>query len=514
MAVLAGNAFAGMPPASATASVTVTTASGPGAAAVESYLRQIRDEPGRLEAFLTELPKGADLHTHLSGAVPTGRLLEWAIDDGLCIDEHEVAAAPPCGPGTRPAADARTDQAFADRIIAAWSMKGHSERSGESGHDHFFAAFAKFGAATEHKPRMLAAIASQAAAEHTTYLEPLISRQSEAIKKLAATVTWRDDLPAMTRQITGHPQFERIVAAADAETDADLARTRELLKCGTARPDPGCAVEIRIDHQVARIGDPVRVLANLLVGFALAERNPRVVGVNLVQPEDDPKAISEYARQMRMIAHLRRSYRTARVSLHAGELTPKFAGPAALKSHIRQAVLIAGADRIGHGVDIAGEDDSADTLATMAARHTMVEINLTSNCQILRVCGGEHPFTLYRRHRVPVALSTDDAGIEHTDLTHEYARALRDFRLTYADLKTLARTSLEHAFLPGASLWRKAGEHRPVAACAGQHLGADRPGAACAAFLRDNPKAALQWRHEADLRRFEQRYTFSPAPSQ
>jgi adenosine deaminase len=63
----------------------------------------------------------------------------------------------------------------------------------------------------------------------------------------------------------------------------------------------------------------------------------------------------------------------------------------------------------------------------------------------------------------------------------------------------------------GKQGWRR---HRPVAACTGQHLGADRPGAACAAFLRDNPKAALQWRHEADLRRFEQRYTFSPTSSQ
>ncbi|MEV4170686.1 hypothetical protein [Nonomuraea sp. NPDC049709] len=506
VAVLAGTALSGGVPAAA-------AAPRPSTAAVETYLEQIRDEPGRLEAFLTELPKGADLHTHLSGAVPTGRLLEWAIDDRLCVDERMVAVAPPCRSGARPAADARTDRAFRDRIIAAWSMKGHSERSGESGHDHFFATFAKFGAASENKPRMLAAIASQAAAEHTSYLEPLISRQSEAIKKLAATVTWSEDLAAMTRQITAKPEFDRIVAAADAETDADLARTRELLGCDTARPDPGCAVDIRIDHQVARIGEPARVLTNLLVGFALAERNPRVVGVNLVQPEDDPKAISEYGRQMRMIAHLRRSYRTARVSLHAGELTPQFAGPAALRSHIRQAVLVARADRIGHGVDIAGEDDSTDTLRTMAARNTLVEINLTSNCQILRVCGSRHPFALYRRHSVPVALSTDDQGIEHTDLSHEYARALRDFDLTYADLKTLARTSLEHAFLPGASLWRAVGEHRPVAACAGQVPGTDRPGGACAAFLRASDKARVQWQHESDLRRFEQRYTASPAPS-
>ena len=204
---------------------------------------------------------------HLSGAVRTHQLPDWAIADGLCVDDGGTAARPPCGPGQKPAADARTDAAFRDRIIRAWSMTAFTERSGASGHDHFFAAFGKFGAATDDKARMLAAIASQAAAEHIAYLEPLISRQSEAIKKLAATVNWREDLPAMTRQITTQPEFERIVAAADAETEADLARTRQLLGCGTARPAPGCAVEIRIDHQVARIADPAPGAGQLAGGL-------------------------------------------------------------------------------------------------------------------------------------------------------------------------------------------------------------------------------------------------------
>ena len=62
---------------------------------------------------------------------------------------------------------------------------------------------------------------------------------------------------------------------------------------------------------------------------------------------------------------------------------------------------------------------------------------------------------MYRSAHVPVALSTDDEGVSRIDLTHEYVRAAIDYNLSYRDLKQLARTGMEHGFLPGASLWIK-----------------------------------------------------------
>ena len=38
-------------------------------------------------------------------------------------------------------------------------------------------------------------------------------------------------------------------------------------------------------------------------------------------------------------------------------------------------------------------------------------------------------------------------------MTHEYLKGAQEQELTYRELKNMARTSLEHAFLPGASLW-------------------------------------------------------------
>jgi adenosine deaminase len=474
-------------------------------ASVDAHLNAIRNDPGRLEEFMADLPKGGDLHTHLSGAVPTDTLIRLAAGGHLCIDTTTyVSESPPCGKSQRPATEAATDGPFHDRVVRAWSMRGFSGAGVRADHDHFFATFGKFGRVTVHKGDLLAAVASRAAAEHVSYLELLVGWHVAPVN--LAEIAWRDDFPAMERQITDSGWIDHTIEAAIAKTDRYFAEMRQKLRCGTVHADPGCQVTIRIDDQVGRIDAPETVFANLLLGFLLAERDPRFVGVNLVQTEDNATALSQYEPQMRMIRYLHRAHPGVHVTLHAGELAPQVAGPDALRSHIRAAVTVAGAERVGHGVDIAGEDDAIGTLREMAARHVLVEVALTSNCQVLHVCGIRHPFPLYRRNRVPVALATDDAGVEHTDLTHEYLRAALDYHLGYDDLKTLARASLEHAFLQGESLWRKPDDHRPVDACARERMGAQQRGARCEAFLRASPKAALQWRQEAAFGRFELRY--------
>ena len=75
-----------------------------------------------------------------------------------------------------------------------------------------------------------------------------------------------------------------------------------------------------------------------------------------------------------------------------------------------------------------------------------------------------------------MALSTDDEGVSRIDITHEYVRAALDYHLSYADLKQLARTGMEHDFLPGEACGpRRMCSRRPAAACRGQTLGADNP---------------------------------------
>ena len=138
------------------------------------------------------------------------------------------------------------------------------------------------------------------------------------------------------------------------------------------------------------------------------------------------------------------------VALHAGELWLGLVPPPDLTFHIREAIEIAGARRIGHGVTLAFERDMEDLLTEMRARPVVVEINLTSNDLILGVRGKDHPLPTYLAAGVPVVLSSDDAGISRIDLTNEYLRAARDYGLEYRALKAIARNALIYSFLDEA----------------------------------------------------------------
>jgi adenosine deaminase len=137
----------------------------------------------------------------------------------------------------------------------------------------------------------------------------------------------------------------------------------------------------------------------------------------------------------------------------------------------------------------------------------MVEVCLSSNVQILKVAGTDHPLSAYMANDVPFALATDDQGVSRSSMAGEYVRAVSDQGLGYLDLKKVARTSLEHSFLPGDSLWADfvAGGATPVSACAATDtMGVgDPPDANCQAFIDSSEKATLQWKLEGRFRAFE-----------
>src|SRR5207244_11374212 len=208
-------------------------------------------------------------------------------------------------------------------------------------------------------------------------------------------------------------------------------------------------------YQVLRGFPRQQVFAQALLGFETASADPRVVGLNFVMPEDGYTSMNDYALHMKMVGFLHQEYPKVHISLHAGELEPGLVPYEGLCCHIRLAVEQAHAERIGHGVDIMYEERPHELLKEMAAKHVMVEISLSSNEMILGVSGMHHPLPMYRMFGVPVALSTDDEGVSRIDLANEYVRAVETYGLKYGELKKMVRTGLEHAFLPGKSLWDK-----------------------------------------------------------
>jgi adenosine deaminase len=153
------------------------------------------------------------------------------------------------------------------------------------------------------------------------------------------------------------------------------------------------------------------------------------------------------------------------------------------------------------------EKDPIGLMREMAARNVLVEINLTSNDQILGVSGDDHPLPIYMKCGVPVAIATDDEGVARSDMTHEYLRAVEGYRLPYTELKRMTRQSIEHSFLPGESLWvQTKGAFRPVAACAADAATEEKPTPGCERFLAANERAHEQWKLETAFARFEKRF--------
>ena len=469
---------------------------------IASRFEEVKHSPPKLRAFLRAMPKGADLHSHLGGAIYAESYLRWAAEDGLCVDVGrlvlvtcETEQLRICGEDQPPpplchreqdlvpVANAVADRTFRGRLIDALSTRNYHlyERSG---HDQFFTTFGALGPAGRgHEAEVLAEAVRRAAGQNILYLELMSSPGMGGAAALAADVEWNDDLGVM-RAALPDAELDQIVAGVSTYLAGLEAETRRVMGCDgdpstlapqeplpsdnaasypspsrpstpsnsaeTAKSDRllGCDVTVRYLAQAIRTRPAPQVFAQMVYGFRLAAADPRVVGVNLVAPEDDPISLADYSRHMRAVAFASADAPDAGIALHAGELALGLVPPEELTFHIREAVEIAGANRIGHGTDVMHEDNPYELLARMREGNVAVEIILTSSDVILGITGDDHPLPIYLEHGVPVVIATDDEGVSRTDLTHEYQRAVTTYDLDYATVKELSRASLEHSFLP------------------------------------------------------------------
>lgn len=481
--------------------------------ASDHYDELVGGNVGDLADFLFAVPKGGDLHNHLTGAVYAETFLDWARSEGgWCIDANNKAIQSGSCSGANDPVPPPNDPFF-DQIVRAWSMKDFVPGA-ETGHDHFFATFGKFGSlAGLHRNENLADIATRAASENQVYVETMFNL-GKNIGELTDD-NWSgtlnaDDLQEAYDLALNDSQF-------DTELQKDInvvntARTqyRTELGCSGGNQPAACDVGMRFIAQVSRTGARATIFGQLISAFEMAAQTPWIVGVNLSSPEDDSTSINAYALHMQMLDFLYERYAETgmsplHITLHAGELTADYAPPAALLFHIRDAVLIGHAERIGHGLDILGENNAADTLQQMRDRNVLVETCLSSNTQILDVDGANHPLAAYIENEVPVALGTDDQGVSRSSMAGEYLRAALDQEVSYRQLKRMARDSLEHAFLPGDSLWDSIADVEAVGDCAptdSMGLG-QTPNDACADFLAESERAQAQWELERRFRVFE-----------
>ena len=440
------------------------------------YYQKLIDAPApklaELEMFTNMLPKGGDLHHHYDGSLYAENYLDWVAQGGYCIYRESDAAlkAEKYRVEMKPAAlseaarrlclgaeAVRQDGLFNQELLQRWSIKDYGNHfHGQIAPDqHFFSTFSYFIQLANYSYQAgLHLLKQRALAENVQYLEtifamapvvenPLLGGKINALNAASTDSQIDEALSAFADFIASDPQAQtavrRYVQTAD-EAAAGVDDER---------------FKIRFHAFVFRGTAPAEVFSGMVSAFAAAQASGRIVGVNIVGAENGHVAMRDYTLHMKMYRFLKRRFPDVKLSLHAGELALGMVPPEGLQNHIRDALLIAGADRIGHGADIAHEVDAFALLRLMRQRRIPVEINLSSNAFILGLQGDAHPVRIYREHRVPFVIASDDTGVSRNSLSHEYLLYASRYRPTYAELKATVYDTIRHSFL---SVQEKRGE--------------------------------------------------------
>jgi adenosine deaminase len=464
---------------------------------VDKYLESISSNPQKLYLFFKKMPKGGDLHNHLSGDSYAENLLKYSLVDPVCIDKSGNVISQIKGCITP--SDILKDKNKLSKLLDLWSMRNFDFKH-HVGRNHFFSVFDKFlPIVILHNDLILAEAVKNASIQHEKYLELMITPDHGNVSKWGKKIRWNRNFSEMRKQLLKNGIVKNIALDSQLIT-SDEVNMKRILDCNKSKL--ACKVQINYIYQIFREQNPDKFFAQLLFGFELSSRDSRVVGVNLVEPEDGKIAIRDYDLQMKMLSFLHSIYPTVKIALHAGELTSQFVITNKINNHIRNAIKIGGANRIGHGVDMLFETNYKELLQEMVSKQIAVEVNLTSNTDILGISTTDNPLPLYLKYHVPVVLSTDDEGILRTNLSKEYLIAFTNFKLSYESLKNIDRNSLTYSFLPGMSVWAP-NSYGVVRQCNSDHLGAQKISITCRKFLNKNKKASLQWQLERDFNIFE-----------
>lgn len=383
--------------------------------------------PGQRYTFLYDLPKGGDIHNHSPGSNRPEWMMAIAKDPERCggdifwtrirFSSPPDAIAPPAFchtirnlsyvklPPEVQKEYVRLDQLTPEEELI-WADAFRLESEGEGRSEFFDVIWTRLGDVLNNPQLRLELMADNIkafAAEGLSYWEPQFGPQDLYTNE-------------------GEP-----ISIADG-----VAMIEERL----AQPDiVETGMEVRFQKTILRFHPEAEQIARDLYAF-VDEYKGRWVGLNMAGIEEKGQGYPE--RFTEVLRELRAKYPTMPLAFHAGEMD----GP---DKNIRET-LILGATRIGHGLNILGDPDTL--LLLQMSDRVLIEINLISNQLLEYVLDiNKHPFPELLRTGVPVCLNTDDRGMWDTNMTDEYYTAMTTFNLSWPEVISLARYSLQHAFV-------------------------------------------------------------------
>ena len=423
---------------------------------INDYFQKIRNNQAELTAFISQMPKGGDLHNHYSGAIYAETYFNWAVENDFWINTEtlQVSADGKTGEDWTKFSTLNKDgrlNNYREKLLQLWSMKNYN---GDDGEQHFFATFGLFSPLSNiNYIEGLTELKQRAIAENVSYLEVMFSRVDFSKQNIDSTNEYNailENIQVQKDTIKLKQVFDmlynKIMQLPVEDSINSFTHFLDSLHYNAHIDDD--KFTMRYQTYITRIQNPVTTFKNLIVSFNAAKKDSLIVGVNIVAPEDDPVSMHDYWLHMQMFAYCHQKNPSIKYSMHAGEITQGYVLPEELTWHISEAVYKAGADRIGHGVDIAYEKNNYQLLNYMSKNHVAVEINLSSNEYILGVKNDAHPLMLYNRFHVPIVISTDDAAINRSSLTEQYELlALRYKEISYTDIKNFVYNSITYSFL-------------------------------------------------------------------
>ena len=433
---------------------------------VSSYFEKIRNNSALLTAFFSQMPKGGDLHHHYSGSVYAETYFDIAVGKNFFINKLSLELSV-----IKPTADTNWTNfssieqegllpEYKQRLLQLWSVKDYNFISYPS-YRQFFETFLHFGIASDLSYEQgLIELKNRARAEHISYIETMF--------KIIACDKPVDDLFTMNDKLEQF-QSSKNVLSAQMLLDSlfNIIEKRNVAACAvnfnaaleklhTSLAIDDTAFMMRYQNFVLRFMNPVQLFTNLVVAFESANRSPLVVGVNIVAPEHEDVSMNDYWLHMQMFNYCHKKFPSVKYSMHAGELALGMVKPEELNWHISSAVYDAKANRIGHGVDMPYEKNCYALMNYMSKNNIPVEINLFSNEFILKVKDDRHPIMLYRSFKVPIIISSDDAGVLRSSLTDQYVLLANRYRtISYAEIKEFVYNSIQYSFIEETGIKQK-----------------------------------------------------------
>lgn len=441
---------------------------------VQEYFESIKSNHAALRQFFTAMPKGGDVHNHLTGSAYAETYFELAAKKGMYVDmaTGKLYKVKPEGIDTIQLSKEMDDlHNHRMTLIDKWSIRNFQPYKYPLGPDeYFFGTFGLLSALTsdiDDLAYLMHELKVRAAKENVQYLEVIgiaphipekcflgdkYDKKDSNLKGFVEKgnyVKLRMELEEILNLFKESKEAEKVVDDYDESVRMLDKKSNEI----TSHFQVGQIV-CRYQGYAVRNLEPIMVFAQMYVVFNACLKNywgNLLRGCNIVAAENGEKSMMYYEAHMLMFSVLKDHYekqnKFVNVSLHAGELTLGLVRPEHLTYHVCDAVKLKMAHRIGHGVDLPFEEKYQHTLSMMQIYNMAVEINLTSNEFILGVKDSEHPIMLYHNAGIPIIISTDDPGILRTSLTEQYVLATLRYGFSYNEIKQFVYNSIEYAFL-------------------------------------------------------------------